>query len=211
MSSSDVRDIESLERLHRAMLRLSEEWQSALQEIRMSVARAEEYFTRRVPVYWATEMKLAEREHTEALDSLQRQQSAARASDRRSALEAQKRVKRAKDRVKLCLEKQKLAKTMMLQIRQTCEDVLGPLADMVDQSENALPQGARQLAELLRILHEYAEQQTMPPSSNHAATGGSIDKPLDGKALAAPSNEASPERDAAHSTDLQAPTDDADS
>ena len=120
MSTSDVRNIESLQRLRSGVLGMADSWDKTLQEIRISIQRADQYFSEEVPRYWRRQTELAERELTEAKDNLQQKQSAARAEDRISALEAQKRVARAKSRLDLCRDRNRIAKSLELDIRHQC-------------------------------------------------------------------------------------------
>ena len=49
MSTSHVRNIDSLEAFHGGLIRLSSDWQKALEEIRMLVQRADEHFSADMP------------------------------------------------------------------------------------------------------------------------------------------------------------------
>ncbi|MEL6107146.1 MAG: hypothetical protein AAFU85_13975 [Planctomycetota bacterium] len=165
MSTSDVRSIESLQRLKSALLELSADWKATFQEVRVVIHRADEYFTSVVPTHWREQTRLAERELTEAKDELQRKQSAARAQDRPSALEAQKRVRRAKQRLDLCLQKRTLAKSVSIEMSQQCDELLGPLADMMEHSDNYLPAAAQHLGQLIDTLLKYADASGLSPTA----------------------------------------------
>ncbi|PNY36943.1 hypothetical protein [Rhodopirellula sp. MGV] len=169
MSTSDVRSIESLERFRQGLLKLADDWEKTLQEIRISVHRAQRYYTDEVPRYWRHQTELAERELTESKDELQRKQAAARASDRVSALEAQKRVARAKERLDLCRQRQRVAKSLSIEISHQCDEMLGPLADMTDHSETQLPAAAAKLQRLLDALHRYTDASSLPRLDDPAA------------------------------------------
>lgn len=164
MSTSDVRNIDSLQRLRGGVLGLSDSWQKTLQEIRISIHRADQYFTDEVPRYWRSQTERAERELTEAKDELQAKQSAARAEDRVSALEAQKRVARSKARLDLCRDRQRTSKALGIEIRHQCDEMLGPLADMNEHSDNLLPAAASRLSILLESLHKYADAAGLAPA-----------------------------------------------
>lgn len=169
MSTSDVRNIDSLQRLRGGLLLLADNWEKALQEIRISLHRAEQYFTQDVPRYWRHQTEQAERDLTESLDNLQQKQSAARAGDRVSAVEAQQRVNRAKARLSLCREKQRAAKSLAIEVRHQCEEMLGPLADMAEHSDNWLPAAADRLQALLEMLLRYTDASSLPqtPEPQH--------------------------------------------
>jgi hypothetical protein len=169
MPTSDVRSIESLQRLRAGVLSLADNWDKTLQEVRIAIHRADQYFGQEVPRYWRRQGELAERELSEALDNLQQKQAAARAGDRVSAIEAQRRVHRARERLNLCRDKQRVAKSLAIEIRQRCDDMLGPLADMTEHSDNLLPAAADRLRTLLDALRRYTD--AAPPPSAAESTG----------------------------------------
>lgn len=164
MSTSDVRNIDSLQRFRGGLLGMADSWEKTLQEIRISIQRADQYFGDEVPRYWRHQTELAERELTEAKDQLQQKQAAARAGDRVSALEAQKRVESAKNRLDLCRDRQRTAKSLAIEIKHQCDEMLGPLADMTEHSDNLLPAAANKLGTLLEWLHRYADSSGLSPS-----------------------------------------------
>jgi hypothetical protein len=161
MSSSDVRSIESLERFHAGLLRLSSEWQNTLEEVRAQVQRADEYFSMDRPAYWRQQLRLAERELNEAKDQLAQKRAAIRPGDRPPATEAAQRVQRMERRVRECMEKQRKCRAWGLEISRQCNALLGPLADVVEHCEVLLPAAANELRSLIEQLRKYAGQ---PPS-----------------------------------------------
>lgn len=180
MSTSDVRNIESLQRLRAGVLGLADSWDKTLQEIRISIHRADQYFTDEVPRYWKAQTERAERELTEALDDLQTKQSAARAGDRVAALEAQKRVQRAKTRLELCRDRQRTSRALGIEIRHQCDEMLAPLADMTEHSDNLLPAAANRLAKLLESLHRYADSSGLTPAGTSPPAASDLSKPDEG-------------------------------
>ena len=162
MSSSNVRNIETLEAFHAGLVRLSSDWQKTLEEIRMLVQRAEEHFSTDRPGYWRQQLRQAEREVNEARDYLAQKQAAIRPGDRPSASEATKRVRIAEKRLRECQEKQTECRRWSIEIAQQCDALLGPLADVVEHCEVLLPAAARELRELIEQLRLYAEQNQKP-------------------------------------------------
>lgn len=163
MSASNVRNIDSLESFHSQLVRLSSDWEKSLQEVRALIQRAEDHFARERPAYWRHQLRLAERELTEAKDELSIKRAAARPQDRPAATEAVKRVQIAQRRARDCEAKVRLAKSVSIEIGQACDAVLGPLADVTEHCEVVLPEAARQLRKLIEQLRTYA-QQSKPPS-----------------------------------------------
>ena len=163
MSTSDVRSIESLIAFHGGLVHLSKNWEKVVQELRMTVHRAEEYFTQAQPAYWRQQIQIAERELTEAKDSLSQKIASARPEDRPAATEAKKRVRICEQRLRLCREKQRQARAIAIEISQQCDKVLGPLSDVAEHCEVGLPQAAVHLMGLINQLKEYAEMSDRSP------------------------------------------------
>ncbi|MGB7329264.1 MAG: hypothetical protein WBD31_30565 [Rubripirellula sp.] len=158
MASSNVRSIESLQHFHDGLVRLSGDWDDTLQEVRMMVHRAEEYFSQDRPKYWRHQTELASRQLNESKDSLAMKRSAARAEDRPAATEAFARVQQCERRVRFCEAKVREAKAWSIQISQVCNEVLGPLADVAQHCEVGLPTAATELRGLIEQLKAYAER-----------------------------------------------------
>jgi hypothetical protein len=107
VSTSNVRNIESLQAFHGGLIRLSENWDQTLQEVRMIVHRAEAYFSQDRPANWRQQTRLAERELTESKDNLAQKRASIRPEDRPAATEAAKRARVAEQRSRECEKKQR--------------------------------------------------------------------------------------------------------
>ena len=158
MSSSNVRSIESLEAFHGGLVRIAEHWEQSLQEIRMMIGRAEEYFAQERPAYWRRQKQLAEQELNEAKELLSQRRSAARPGDRLPASEQVQRVRRAEQRLRDCEDKQRESKRWAIEMAQQCDEVLGPLAHAAEHCEVVLPNAAQELKTLIEQLRVYAER-----------------------------------------------------
>lgn len=158
MSTSNVRSIDSLENFHAGLVRLSGDWDKTIQEVRMMVHRAEEYFSQDRPQHWRHQTQLAERRLGEAKDQLAQKRSAVRASDRPAATEAAMRVESAERRLRHCEAKVREARAWSLKISQHCNDVLGPLAEVAEHCEVILPTAATELRGLIEQLKLYADK-----------------------------------------------------
>lgn len=157
LSTSNVRNIESLEALYGGMIHLASEWQKTIDEVRMLVHRAEECFAQDRPAYWRRQLQLAQRSRSEAQHELSIKQSAIRAEDRRPATEAVMRVRKADARVRLCEDKIRKAKAWSLEISRQCDELLGPLADVAQHCDVVLPTGASELRYLIEQLRLYTD------------------------------------------------------
>lgn len=158
MSTSNVRNIDSLVAFHSGLLKLSNNWEKLVQEIKSTVHRAEEYFAQTQPAYWRHQLQLAERELSEAKDALSQKLASSRPSDRPAATEAKKRVHAAERRQRECQDKQRLARSITIEVSLQCDKLLGPLSDIAEHCEVVLPQAAVELRTLIDQLKAYAEQ-----------------------------------------------------
>lgn len=158
MSTSNVRNIESLEDLRAGLIRFADRGEKSLQEIRIFVQRAETHFSHDLPAYWRRQTELAERELTEAKEVLAQKRATVRPSDRAPATEEAQRVNKAQRRIRECQAKQVEAKRWGLEMSQQCDGVLGPLADVAEHCEVLLPVAARELRTLIDQLRLYAER-----------------------------------------------------
>lgn len=163
MSHSNVRSIESLEAFHAGLIRLSNDWEKSLQEIRILIQRAEVYFSEDRPRYWQHQTRTAERQLNEAKDNLAQKQTATRPGDRAPATEASQRVHQIEQRLRGCQLKQKHAKSWSIKISHQCDQLLGPLADVAEHCELLLPAAANELRQMVTELRKYAEQGKQTP------------------------------------------------
>ncbi|MDB4338950.1 hypothetical protein OAA19_02450 [Rubripirellula sp.] len=162
MESSNVTNIDSLESFHRGILQLSHEIRTITEEIRASVVRAEEFFTQEQPSYWRQQTKIAEQSLNEAKEQLAAKTATARPNDRPAASEERKRVYQAERRLAQCNEKQLMCKKWSFKISKQCDELLGPMADILDHCDAVLPQAAAELRGLVGQLRSYAEQAEKP-------------------------------------------------
>lgn len=163
MASSHVRDVEALEAFRLGLVKFASDGSELIQQIRAVVRRAQLHFGNERPAYWRAQLRIAEREFNEAKDNLARKRAAVRASDRLPATEAATRVNRAERRIRLCMEKERQARSVAIDVAQHCDKILGPLADVGERFDVAVPAAARQLNQLIDQLQTYLEKR--PPSA----------------------------------------------
>ncbi len=172
MSTSNVRDIECLATFKTDLVKLAASWDNTTQEIRTALHRINAYFHDDRPAYWRRETQLAERHLSEANDVLSRLTAEIRPGQAAPATEAKQRVAKAKLRLQLCQEKERLCKKWLIEMAQQCDDVLGPLADMSEHCQTILPDAARELGGLVDKLRAYAELASpdTPTTPDRAST-----------------------------------------
>ena len=124
----------------------------------MLVQRAETHFSEDRPRYWKHQTQLAERALNEAKDNLAQKRAATRAADRPAATEASRQVQKMERRLRDCELKQKQAKAWSIEISHQCDQLLGPLADVVEHCELLLPAAANELRQMITELEKYTEQ-----------------------------------------------------
>lgn len=183
MSTSNVRKIDVLEQFQSTLLKLANNWDLATQDIRMAVHRTQEHFKEERPAYWRHQIQLAERALTEAKDNLSRLRATVRPGDAPPATEAAQRVIKAEYRMRVCQDKERLARSWALEIEQRCEDLLGPLMHMTEHCQSYLPEAARELSVMVDLLHQYSDtrpasaSQPVPPNTT-GASDASGDAPI---------------------------------
>lgn len=162
MSTSNVRSIDALDEFRGGLLKLADGWERSTQELRLIVQRVQTHFCQDRPQYWRRQIQLAERSLTEAKDRLSLKQSVVRAGDRVPATEEKQQVQRSERRLRECQQKERLSRSLAIEITQHCDKLLGPLADISEHCESHLPTAATELAALITHLRDYAQQSDPP-------------------------------------------------
>jgi len=158
MSASNVTNIEALETLHRGLLEFTEEVRNTLEELKSFTHKTDEAFSHQYPAYWRQQIISAEQKLNEAKDQLAAKTGAARPEDPPPATEERKRVRIAEQRLHLCQEKLQRTREWSLKISTECDQLLGPLSDVLDHCDSLLPQASGELRNLISQLRAYAEQ-----------------------------------------------------
>jgi hypothetical protein len=159
VTQSDVRDLDSLDALRQAVERLADRMCLSSQSIHATLNRVDEHFSVNQVTYWRDQTRVAERELTSAQDQLSRKRSTVRPGDRVPATEEAKNVARWKNRLRLCQEKERLARRISIEIQQVCEKTRGPSAALTELGEVALPTAANRLLSLIDRLRAYQDGQ----------------------------------------------------
>jgi|GEM_PF-1107010 len=158
METSDVRSIDSLRLLRNAVGDLSNDWTIALLQIKSSMHRTREHFSTNMPAYWKQQTRIAEQKLAEAQDNLSRQHGTSASGQAPAVTEAKQRIQAAKRRLTICEEKLRLASKIAIQFDQACQELAGPIAEVVGHASVTLPNGAGHLAILIGHLDRYAER-----------------------------------------------------
>lgn len=164
MSSSDVRSIQSLQRLRTVLVSLGGQWDEVLRQIRFTSGRLQEHFHHDWPAYWNDQTAKAEAALSEALDHLSRLRSGG-SGQSHPATEAQQRVNAAHRRLAKCRDMQARAKRIAVTVDEACQRLAGPTADVTQHAEANLPRAAAELATLIEHLSRYAEIQPVMPQA----------------------------------------------
>ncbi len=176
METSDVRSIDAIRALRGAVLELGHDWDLALQQIRFSMHRVEEQFTTVLPAYWKSQSRVAEQTLAEAINNHSRQQGISSDGNAPALSEARHRVQVAKNRLSECEDKRRKAAKLAIQIELACQELAGPIAEVVDHSSNTLPTAADFLAKQIGFLDQYTESTGLANTEsslgpNAASTG----------------------------------------
>lgn len=160
MNDANVRSIESLEELHRAVDRLSQRLLLQGYQLQAFVNRVDQHFAQDYPGYWRQQLRSAEQSYAEARDRLGRKQFSLRPGEHHSATEEKKQVVRWKNRIRLCQQRCERSRTLAVEIEQACEKFKGPIAELVELAEVGLPAAAVGLTGLIARLRKYQEGST---------------------------------------------------
>ncbi len=162
MSEVDVRSIESLAELRQAVDRLSDRLLQQGHQVRSVVGKAKQHFSQDYPVYWRGQLRRAEQRLSEARDRLSRKQSTVASGQSVPAADEKKEVARWKARKTLCRERIERSRAVAVEMEQDCEKMKGPIADLIELAEVALPNASLRLAKLIDRLQAY--QNNQPPN-----------------------------------------------
>ncbi|TWT98848.1 hypothetical protein [Neorhodopirellula pilleata] len=160
MSEADVRSIESLEDLHRAVDHLAERMLLQGYQLQAITMNVERHFGQDYPAYWRRQLQIAEREFVEARERLSRKQFALRPGEHHPATEERKQVARWKNRIRLCQQKIEKSRTLAVEMEQQCEKFKGPVAELIELAEVRLPNAAARLGGLIARLRDYQQGQS---------------------------------------------------
>lgn len=163
--SSDVKDIDALRHLHKAIIELSDELGHCTTELRQLAYRFQERITVERRQYWANQLHLGERALQEAHESLARAKIS-QGSDRQARnTEAEIAVARAKRRVGYCGDQLTRCKRLVAEVDRAVDRFIGQLGSMTDLVESSLPRSANRLAAWIDALDLYADHTSPPPGS----------------------------------------------
>lgn len=158
MNSSNVTDIESLEDLNRALIRFTDQLRIIAEELKANLHKADDAYSHEYPSYWKRQILKAEQRLNEAKDQLAAKRSSTRPEDAPAATEEQMRVRKAEARLRSCNEKFQRSREWSLKISRECEQLLGPLSDVLDQCDTVLPSAASELRTLISSLKAYTDR-----------------------------------------------------
>lgn len=152
----NVQSIEDLEKLHEAILTLSERFSELAFDLRVEIDRALEWVSSEAPLYWKHQLQTAQRKLQEAQENLASLQATLGGRDKPPATEAKKRVQTLINRVKLCEEKLRACKHAANLLQQESNKFQGCITGLQQQAEGELPHAANRLKSWIEALQEYA-------------------------------------------------------
>ncbi|MEM6364670.1 MAG: hypothetical protein AAF745_09605 [Planctomycetota bacterium] len=166
MTSADVRDLESLRVLHRAILDLAQKLTNEGQSFRSSTASAMAHVTEVAPAYWREQLRIAERELASADHRYRTKRVTTRPGDAATATEEKKQLLRWKARARLAQEKCQLCRAARREIEQAADRFLGPITHLTQMGTSTLPAAGRRLARLIEQLEDYQNSANPVPSED---------------------------------------------
>ena len=152
----NVQSIEDLEKLHEAMLTLSERFSELAFDLRVEIDRALEWVSSEAPQYWRHQLQTAQRKLQEAQENLASLQATLGGRDKPPATETKKRVETLTNRVKLCEEKLRACKHSANLLQQESNKFRACITGLQQQAEGELPHAVNRLKTWIEVLREYA-------------------------------------------------------
>jgi hypothetical protein len=153
---ADVRSLDQLESLAEQTASFRSHLLAELENLQLEVQRLTQWIEVEATDYWRRERTLAEREFTEAAESLSRCQSYVREEERRPCTEEKKRLQRAKERRALCEEQLQVAKGAAAAWERARQRIRSKLQRCRDLSESELNAASIQLRNQIDRLRQYA-------------------------------------------------------
>jgi hypothetical protein len=158
---SDVRSIDSLRKLHTAIVVAGDRFSLTCTELKQAGTEIAQALSEGRKSYWMQQAKLADRRLQQAQENLLRKKMVAPASENVSS-DAKHAVRLAEARLKLCQEKLQLCRQWQMEMHRVLDRFLGQMGPLRVSGDQTLPHFARTLHGWITALDQYAD--TSPPT-----------------------------------------------
>ncbi|MEM9351930.1 MAG: hypothetical protein AAGA92_02865 [Planctomycetota bacterium] len=160
--SADVRSVEAIERLRRALVRFASRSTGAVETLESQLRRAGDWIANDRPAYWREQSREAHNDAHQAKLDLERCLMFPVADEKPACREEKAVLRAAKDREAYCLEKIDAVKRFARQIDHEQHEFTGRVGHLKQALETELPRAERMLREVLRRIDAYQVEQAPP-------------------------------------------------
>ena len=138
-SSANVRSIDVIRQFRTALIEYDRSMRDSVTQLLLEVRRAQEWVENDRCTYWPKAAREASDQLIVAKNLLEQCELAARPEDKRSCIDEQKNVIKAKKRVDSCEDQVRAAKAWRTKFRQEAEEFQGALARLNTHLELDMP------------------------------------------------------------------------
>lgn len=167
--SADVRSIEAIQEMRKALCAFEEEAKNALMDVDFDIRRAREWLSNEQRLYWIAEIRRWEQNLAMAKSELARKKLGRFLDHKPDTSQEEKKVRFAQNRLEECQRKQEITKrwaTAFLRDMQEYHSQAQPLMDML---EGDLARGLSRLDRMLDAIEAYT--QVAPPTLPSPSAG----------------------------------------
>ncbi len=157
--SADVRSVEAIERLRRALIRFNSRAADAVETLESQLRRAGDWIENDRPAYWRDQSRNAHDDAHQAKLDLERCLMFPVADEKPACREEKAVLRAAKERETYCLEKIEKVKQFARQIDHEQHEFSGRVGHLKQALETELPRAERMLREVLRRIDAYQVEQ----------------------------------------------------
>jgi hypothetical protein len=154
---SHVQSIADLRRLLVAALELEGNWRNQVTSLRLTAERFRHWVTIEQRDYWSRQLLRAERQLASDLEALHRSQITDTSPNKSGTVDAQVRVNRSKQRVRLCEQRKLAVKKWSVEIDRLVDNFLGRINHLSELADKDLPLANSHLANWIAALEVYSE------------------------------------------------------
>lgn len=175
--SADVRSIEAILEMRKALCAFEEEAKNALMDVDFDIRRAREWLSNEQRLYWIAEIRRWEQNLAMAKSELARKKLGRFLDHKPDTSQEEKKVQFAKNRLEMCHQKQETTRrwaTAFLRDMQEYHSQAQPLMDML---EGDLAKGLSRLDRMIDAIEAYT--RVAPPPRPDRAAGSPSQAPAE--------------------------------
>lgn len=153
--AAHVQSLEAILLFRQVLAEYQSELREAATALSLELQRAMDWIEHDRPRYWNAQFQQASERLTEARGELERCETSIRPEDRPSCLVQKKAYERAKRRLRLTEEKQRLVRHWRIALQQEAQGFRSRLAKIRDVADTDLPRALAALDRIIAALERY--------------------------------------------------------